>query len=544
MPTSTPAAAAASPPRAGLREWIGLAVVCLAALMVAVDATVLDVAIPFISEDLQPSSTALLWIIDAYGFVIAALLVTMGTLGDRIGRRRVLLVGSAGFGLASVLAAFAGASWVLILARVLQGAAGATLMPATLASIRSLFRDPRQRGTAIGVWGAMWGGGAAAGPLIGGWLLEHFWWGSVFLVNVPVMVVLLVAAPFVVPETRDPRPGRFDLPGAALSVVAMLAVVLAIKEMAAHGPSVAMGLVALVGLAAGWWFVRRQLRSEHPLVDLTLFANPVFATAIKVNLLAVFALAGVLFFGSQYLQLVLELSPLQAGLVMVPGTAGMVIGSLVAAPLARWWGNRWALVVPLTVAVAGAAVMTGLRVSGGVGPYGVGFALIGIGSGVALTLTSALVVESVVPERAGAASAISETGYELGNALGVAVLGSVVTGVYRRGFDTGAAPPEVAAQLRETLGGAVRVAGEFGEQGQQWLAAAREAFVAGAHVGTVVTIVVLSATVVLAAVRLSPVRLSRGRLDLFGARSREFDHQVQPEGGHQDDCGDREQAHR
>ncbi len=539
-PSSPPVPVSAPPvPRAGLRQWLGLATVCLAVLIVAVDGTVLDVAVPFISEALQPTSTELLWIIDVYSFVIAALLVTMGTVGDRIGRRKVLLLGITGFGLSSMLAAFAAEPWILITARVLQGAAGATLMPATLGLIRALFPDPRQRGAAIGIWGAMWGGGAAAGPLLGGWLLEHFWWGSVFLINVPVMALLLLTAPLVVPETRDPRPGRFDLPSAAMSMVALLAVVLAIKETATAGPSWLMLAVGLVGVALAVVFVHRQLRITHPLVDLTLFANPTFATAIKVNLLAVFALAGVLFYGSQYLQLVLELSPLRAGLAMLPGTVAMMGGSLLAAPLARWWGNRWALAVPLAIAAGGAGVMIGLPAHGTPVRYVLGFALLCIGAGIATTLTSALVVESVPAERTGSASAISETGFELGSALGVAVLGTAVTAVYRGTVDTTGAAPSVADAIRETLGGAVRVTAHLGETGQALLASAQEAFVAAARVGSVAATVLLVATAVLAVVRLSPRAIRSHR-----ARTRQYDPDVHAEGEDQQSGGDVEQALR
>lgn len=496
-------AGAAMPPRAGIRQWIGLAVLMLAVLLIAIDATVLDVAVPFISEDLAPSSAQLLWIIDAYGFVLAALLVTMGTLGDRIGRRRLLIMGAVGFGVASVLAAFSTVPAMLIAARVLQGIAGATLMPATLASIRSMFHDSRQRATAIGVWGAMWGGGAAAGPLVGGWLLEHFAWGSVFLINVPVLLVLVVAAPFVVPESCDPHPGRFDPVSAGLSMVALLGVAAAVKEFAVHGPTWPALAAAVVGVAAGWQFVRRQVTSADPLIDLRLFGQPLLATAVLVNLLAVFALSGVLYFGSQYLQLVLEQSPLRAGLAMLPGTVAMVVGSLLSGGLGRRWGAGRALAVPLIVAGAGAAVMVFLPSSGSVLPYVAGFTLVGLGAGVALTLTSALVVEAVEPERAGAASAVSETSYELGGALGVAVLGSLTTAVYRATVNTDALTAGPAGAVRETLGGAVVVAKDLpGQLGDAVLASAHQSFVAGAHVASAVTAVLMVLTAVLAAVRL------------------------------------------
>ncbi|MFC5996071.1 MFS transporter [Pseudonocardia hispaniensis] len=502
----------AVPTRAGVREWLGLAVLALAVLLIAVDATVLDVAVPFISEALGPTSSQLLWIIDVYSFVLAGLLVTMGTLGDRIGRRRLLLAGAAGFGVASVLAAFSTTPGMLITARVLQGVSGATLMPATLASIRSMFRDPAQRVTAIGIWGAMWGGGAAVGPLLGGWLLEHFWWGSVFLVNVPIMILLLAAAPRVIPESRDPRPGRFDLVSAGLSILAMLATVYAVKETAAHGPSWLPVVLGGLGVVVGWVFVRRQRTLDDPLIDVRLFRLPSFSTAIVANALSVFALAGVLFFGSQFVQLVLGHRPLSAGLLMLPGTAASVVGSLLAAPLARWWGTRLALGVPLMVTALGAVSMIGLSPHGGAVLYASAFTLIGLGAGVALTLTSAMVVETVEPERAGAASAVSETSYELGGAAGIAVLGSVLMAVFRGRLDVTALAEDDARAARETLGGAIATAKRLESGvGAELVRSAHQAFVAGIHVAAIGTALLLLVTAVLALFLLRPARGGAGR---------------------------------
>src|SRR5690625_4291581 len=297
----------------------------MAVLLIAVDGTVLDLAVPSLSDHLGPSGTELLWIIDVYSFVLAALLVTMGVLADRVGRRRLLMIGAAGFGLASLMAALSTTPVMLIAARVLMGVFGATLMPSTLGLIRALFPDTRQRATAIGIWGAMWGGGAAIGPLIGGVLLEHFWWGSVFLINIPVLIVLLIALPLTVPESKDPAPGRFDVPGMVLFIAAMVPLVFALKETAVAGVQlrllsiaamvplvfalketavawVQLRLLAIaaIGVAAAVGFIRRQRRTDHPLMDLSLFSNPVFTASIVTNLLSVFALAGVLFFGSQY----------------------------------------------------------------------------------------------------------------------------------------------------------------------------------------------------------------------------------------------------
>lgn len=485
---------------ASRKDWLGLVVLAFAVLLISVDATVLDLALPFISEDLAPSSTQLLWIIDVYSFVLAGLLVTMGTLGDRIGRRRLLLIGAAGFGLASLVAAWSVSPEMLIAARVLQGVSGATLMPATLGLIRTMFVNPRQRTTAIGVWGAMAGGGAAAGPLIGGWLLEHYWWGSVFLVNLPVMIGLIALGPLVIPESKNPEPGRFDLVSAGLSMLAMVPLVYAVKETAVHGPSAVLAAIGLVGVAAGWVFVRRQRVLDDPMIDLSLFSRPAFSTAVLTNLLSVFALAGVLFFGSQYLQLVLGYRPLEAGLLMLPGTLISALASLVAAWLVRWWTPSRVLSVGLVVAAVGAAAMIALRPDGGPLAFVVGFVLAGAGIGVALTLTNDLVVGAVEPERAGAASAVSETAYELGIALGVAVLGSVVLAIFRRGMDVSALTADQAHVAQGTLGGAVEVSHSLpADRAADFVASAQAAFVDGMHVAAGATAVVLLATAILVA---------------------------------------------
>ncbi|MGB6180560.1 MAG: MFS transporter [Rhodococcus sp. (in: high G+C Gram-positive bacteria)] len=474
-----------------------------AVMLVAVDGTVLDIALPFLSSDLRPTSTELLWIIDVYSFVLAGLLVTMGTVGDRIGRRRLLLLGAAGFGLSSVVAAFAVDPTMLIAARVMQGIAGATLMPATLGLIRTMFQVHRQRTLAIGVWGAMAGGGAAAGPLVGGYLLEHFWWGSVFLINVPIMAALLVLGPLTIPESKDPKPGRFDVPSAVLSILAIVPVVYAIKESAAHGADIAMLPVALGGIVAGIVFVRRQRRLAAPMIDLTLFAQRRFSTAVATNLLSVFSLAGVLFFGSQYLQSVLGTSPLEAGLVMVPGTASSILASLAAAHLVRRWEAGTVLAVGLAMSSVGAAMLTRLGQTDGIPVFMASFVLVGIGAGLALTLTSDLVVGSVPAPRAGAASAVSETAYELGIALGVALIGSVVMSVFRSGVDTSSLDASSASGARETIGEAVSIAGSLpAEIGDVLADSARTAFVDGMHVAAVATAVVLAVNAVLVAVAL------------------------------------------
>ncbi|MBF6141347.1 MFS transporter [Nocardia farcinica] len=476
------------PPRATARAWWGLAVLALALLLLSIDATVLDLAVPAISADLAPTTPQLLWIIDVYSFVLAGLLVVMGDLGDRIGRRKLLLIGAVGFGLASAVAAWAVSPEMLIAARVLQGVAGATLMPATLGLIRSMFLDPRQRTIAIAVWSAMAGGGAAAGPLLGGWLLEHYWWGSVFLVNLPVMLVLLMLGPVLIPESRDPSPGRFDVPSAALSLLALVPIVYAIKETAAHGPRPVLASAAAVGVLAAVLFVRRQRRLARPMLDLTLFARPQFRVAVVTSLLAVFALAGVLFFGSQYLQLVLGRSPLQAGLLLLPGLAASVVASLAAAWLVQRWRPGAVLAGALVTAAAGAAVFLRLGPDAATStlPFILGFLGVGAGVGVALTVSSDLVVSSAPPERAGAAAAVSETAYETGIALGVALLGSVVMAIFRGSLT------DLPDTARESLGAATEFARGLPQAtAETMLTSVHEAFLSGVHLAATGTATIL-----------------------------------------------------
>ncbi|MBB5913736.1 DHA2 family multidrug resistance protein-like MFS transporter [Nocardia transvalensis] len=505
----------ALPRRATARDWAGLGVLVLALLLISVDATVLDIAVPAISAHLAPTTPQLLWIIDVYSFVLAGLLVTMGTLGDRIGRRRLLLIGAAGFGVASVLAAWSVNPEMLIAARVLQGVAGATLMPATLGLIRSMFTNARQRTTAIAVWSSAATGGAALGPLLGGWLLEHFWWGSVFLINLPVMAVLVALGPLLVPESRDPNPGRFDVISAGLSMLALVPIVYAVKEIAAHGVRPAMLGVAAAGVLAGALFVRRQRRLADPMLDLRLFALPRFRTAVLTSLLAVFALAGVLFFGSQYLQLVQGRSPLDAGLRLLPGMLASMASALVSAWLVRVWQPSKVLGGALVVAALGAGLFAWLSAdpAAGTAAFIVGFLLVGAGVGVALTVSSDLVVGSAPPERAGAAAAVSETAYEAGVALGVAVLGSVVMAVFRHGLDVSQVPGSQVGAARESLGSAVDTASTLPDQAAAaLLEAARAAFVSGIHLASIATAAILLLAALIAfRTRTSPVRAGADR---------------------------------
>ncbi|MHA6627486.1 MFS transporter [Pseudonocardia sichuanensis] len=455
------AAPDAPPVRAGRREWTALATLVLPTLIVAMDLVVLILATPALTAALRPSGTQLLWITDVYGFLIAGSLVTMGTLGDRIGRRRLLLAGAAAFGLASLFAAFAPTPELLILARALLGIAGATLMPSTLSLLRSLFADPAQRTVAIGLWVTTFSAGTVVGPLVAGVLLQHFWWGSVFLINLPVMALLLLVGPRLLPEVRDPAPGRFDLPGAALSVVAVLAVIYGVKRTAESGADATALLAVLAGVVVGAVFARRQLRIAHPLIDLRLFRSAPFATSVAVNILIGVTMAGIFLFVAQYLQLVIGMSPLVAGLWLIPPTAGIIAASMLATVLVRRMPAAHLVGGGLAVAAAGLAVLAQVGTGADLAVVVTGTVLLGIGAGPASTLSVDLIVGSAPPERAGAASAVSETGNELGNALGIALLGSIGVAVYRGtmadGLPAGAAgllAPADAAAAADTLAGA------------------------------------------------------------------------------------------
>lgn len=495
---------APSAPRAGRRAWFGLAALMLPVLLVSIDNTVLSFAIPQLSQALSPSASQLLWIVDIYPLILAGLLVTIGTLGDRVGRRRLLLVGATGFGLVSVYAAFAGDATHLIAARALLGLFGATLMPSTLALLRNLFLDDNQRRLAIAIWASAFSAGSALGPIVGGWLLEHFWWGSIFLINVPVLVVLLVVAPFVLPESRNPGSARLDPLSVVLSVVSMLPFVFGIKKLASDGVSPLGVASLLLGVALGVLFVRRQTRSSSPLLEVGLFKNRVFSASVLANFMAVFSISGLIFFVSQYLQLVLELSPMEAGLYLLPGAAATVAMGLAAVALARI-APIWLLIpVGLLLATLGYLLGTTLTGSSSVGVIVVIFVLVGGGAGLAETLTNDAILASVPPERAGAASGISETAYELGASLGVAILGSVLAAVYRTRLELPAGlDPAVADQARETLGGAVSAAdGLPAGQADALLEAAKAAFAHGVDLTSAIGAVLAFLTAVVIGVAL------------------------------------------
>ncbi len=491
-------------PSAGRKEWTALAVLMLPLLLVSMDVSVLYFAVPFISQDLDPTATQQLWILDIYGFVLAGLLLTMGSLGDRIGRRRLLLIGALGFGLASVGAAYAPSAELLIAASAVLGIAGATLMPSTLALIRNMFHDDAQRSRAIAIWTGVLSTGVAIGPVLSGVLLQHFWWGSVFLVNIPAMLLLLVLGPVLLPEfraDRADRAGRFDILSAALSLLAVLPVIYGIKEWATRGFSMEYVALIGVGIAAGAIFVLRQRRISDPMLDLALFRRRQFSGSATANAVAMFALVGNAVFLTQYLQSVQGLSPLAAALWSL--APSVVVGA--CAPLAGSLGRRFdpAFVMAggFLVAAVGFAVLTLVTPASTLAVVLIGAGVLSAGLVTVLTIVTEIAMRTIDPARAGSAAAVMETGSEFGGALGIAILGSVGAAIYAGRMavvDVPGAVPDAVHAARETLAGATIVAAELpADAGSALLAGARDAFTAGMHGVAFVGVALMAATAVL-----------------------------------------------
>jgi DHA2 family multidrug resistance protein-like MFS transporter len=497
--------------RQGWRGWAALTVLMLPVLLVSVDNTVLSFALPEIARDVAPTSAQQLWIIDAYPLVLAGLLVTMGSLGDRFGRRRMLMLGATGFAAVSGAAAFAPSAELLIAARAAMGVFGAMLMPSTLSLLRSIFTDRDQRRLAIAVWASMFSAGSALGPIVGGILLEHFAWGAVFLLAIPVLIPLLILAPILVPESRDPKPGRIDPLSIVLSMATMVPIVYAIKEAAVHGlGALPLALVA-AGLLFGWLFVRRQLRAKSPMLDMRLFRRGTFTGALLVNLLSVVALVGFLYFVTQHLQLVIGMSPLNAGLALVPGLVLMIASGLAVVPVSRRVSPRIVVPAALALSVAGYVLVALSTDAAALGTLVAAFGLLGIGIGAAETVSNELILASAPPAKAGAASAVSETAYEVGAVLGTAVLGGILTALYRGGIVLpDGVPAEAADAARETLAGATTVAESLpADLGAQVLAASASAFDAGVGVTSLIGAGLVVCAAVVAATTLRGSRTQR-----------------------------------
>lgn len=490
------------------RSWIALAVLTLPVMLIAIDNTVLAFALPAIAEDFRPAASTQLWIVDVYSLVLAALLVAMGSLGDRIGRRRLLMIGAAGFAIVSAVAAFAPSAEMLVLARAVLGFFGAMLMPSTLSLIRNIFTEASARRLAIAIWASCFTAGSTLGPIVGGALLEHFHWGSVFLIAVPILLPLLILAPKLVPESRDPNPGPLDLFSVVLSFVAMLPLVWAIKTAAHDGLSVLVAAAVVVGIGAGVLFVRRQNRRPIPMLDMELFRSGPFTSSVLANFLSIVGLIGFIFFVSQHLQLVLGLSPLAAGLVTLPGAVVSMIAGISVVKAAKHFSAQALIVFGLVFVAAGFILILLFRHDLSVGAIIVSFIVLELGVGVSQTISNDTIVASVPAAKAGAASAVSETAYELGAVVGAATLGTIFTAFYRTNVEVPAGlTPVQAGDAAESIGGATAVARELpAPTAEKLLESAHTAFDSGiAPTATLAaTLVLAAAVIVIVAFRRSP----------------------------------------
>ncbi|WP_433386132.1 MFS transporter [Micromonospora sp. KLBMP9576] len=493
--------------RAGRREWIALAVLCLPTLLTTVDISVLILALPRLAVDLGASSTQQLWVTDIYGFVIAGFLVLMGTLGDRLGHRTVLLAGAAGFLVASLLAAYSTSIEMLLVSRALLGIAAATVMPSVLALISQLFPNPAQMGAAMGVWGTTIMLGVILGPVVGGLLLDAFWWGSIFLMGVPVMALLLVLGPRLLPKARHPHPGRLDPLSAVLSLAALLPLVYGLKEIARAGWQAEPVGVVLVGLAFASAFVTRQRHLTHPMLDLELFRNPVVSTIVLLGLAFGFITAGTGLVSTLYMQLVEGMSPLSVALWMLIPAAAMIIGGNVGPAVARTVRPAYVLGAGMLLAAVGALIITQVSASGGLATLITGLVVMYVGGSPSATLANAVLMGAAPPEKAGAAGSLSSTGGELGVALGVAILGSVAGTVYGSAVEVPPTVPPVEAMVAgESIVGAATVAETLPEPvAGQLLDSAREAFTQALHGASVINLVLFLAVAALLVFRLRVV---------------------------------------
>ncbi|MFD9815000.1 MFS transporter [Streptomyces sp. NPDC059080] len=484
-------------PGGGANHWTVLIVLCVSLLFVALDTTILYVAVPSVTEDLRPGPVELLWIVDVYPLIAASLLILFGTLGDRVGRRRILLLGYGLFGAASALAALAPNPQILMTARALLGIGGAMIMPATLSILRQVFPDRRERAVAIGVWSAVAAVGAAVGPVLGGFLVENFWWGSVFLINVPMMLVMLLIGRWLLPESRGERNGPWDVVGAVVAALGVLGVVLGVKRIG--GGTAVLGVTTLgpivLGLLLLVLFVRRQHRREHPLIDMRLFARSAFGTSVGCIVLAMLALVGLQLIAVQYLQLVLGLSPLQTGLRMLPLVFAAMAAGLTGSRILQILGPRTMVSCGFVLTAGAVLCLTAMNAHDRFWLLSAGFVLLGFGFQTTLFGAYESMLSEAPPEQAGGAAAIGETSYQLGAGIGVALLGSVMNAAYAPGIGhvAGVSARE-AASASHSLGEAYNVAAALdGPAGAALRVVARDAFVRGLHITLVASAVLLLA---------------------------------------------------
>jgi len=465
------------------RRWWTLAVMCLSLMVIGVDNTILNVALPTLVRDLGATTSQLQWIVDSYTLVFAGLLLTAGSLGDRFGRRRALSAGLLVFGAGSVASALAGSAEQLILTRALMGVGGALIMPATLSIISNVFTVPAERGRAIAVWAGFSAMGIAIGPLSGGWLLEHFWWGSVFMVNIPIVVLALAGGRLFVPESKDPAPRGLDPPGALLSIVGLVALVWAIIEAPVHGwtdaTTLSAFLLAAVFLAG---FVAWERHTDHPMLDVHLFANPRFSAASIAVTLVFFALFGSTFLQTQYLQFLLGYSAFEAGLRVGPVALVLMVVAPLSARLVERVGTKVIVAAGLATVSFSLAILSFATVTSGYPLVLASILVLGVGMGMTMAPATESIMGSLPRAKAGVGSAVNDTTRQVGGALGVAVLGSLLASTYASSLGAG-----VPAAAKASVGAALDVAGRLGgAEGSALAASARSAYVDGMGVGVLV----------------------------------------------------------
>jgi DHA2 family multidrug resistance protein-like MFS transporter len=484
-----------------------LAVLALPTFLVSIDLFVLLLALPTLSKDIGATSTEQLWIMDMYGFLMAGFLVTMGSLGDRIGRRKLLLIGAAWFGIVSLIAAHSTSPGMLIAMRALMGISGATLMPSTLALIFNMFHDPKQRAKAIGMWGGTFTLGAIVGPLIGGALLTHFWWGSVFLLAAPVMLALIVLGPIVLPEYKHQGAGRLDPPSVVLSLATMLPIIYGIKQLALRGFQPLPVIAVVVGVVCGVTFGRRQLKLADPILDLRLFKIPSATTPLISQLAYSVTGGGVMLLMMQYFELVRGMSPLRAGLAMVPGMASATLGFMVITPwLAARIRPAYVIAVGMTGVAIVLAVFTQIGATSGTATLIIGFAFLSICGAPLVALGTGMIISAAPPERAASAGSMAQLSNEFGGTLGVALLGTVGFAIYRHQMAhavPAGLPASAAAGARDNLADASTAAAHAPQPAAtELLARAHDAYATGIHTVAGIGAILLFGVAVLIAVRL------------------------------------------
>lgn len=466
------------PTASAQNRWAVLSVLVFSLLAVAVDVTVLNVAIPTLAQELRPTSAQMLWIVNIYSLMVGGLLLSAGTLGDRFGRKRFLLAGFALFGGASALAALSGSAEMLLFARAALGVGAAVIMPSTLSILRNVFTDRKERTFALGVWASVAGAGAAVGPLLAGFLLGHFWWGSVFLINVPLMGLAFVFGIWLVPESRDPNPPRWDVVGALLSVAGLFTLVYSIQQVSEDGLTATVMATGLGGIALLFVLVLWLRRTDQPLIDLELFRDRSFAVAAGCLVIAMFAMIGLMFLVTQQLQVVMGYSPLEAGIRLIPLILGAIVGAPLVAVIVPRFGTRVALSIGLLIMAISLLILTNIGPDTSYLILAV-FPVLGAGAGAAMTAASDAIMSTASADRAGGAAGIEETSYQLGSGLGVAVMGSIAAAVYAGQLNPiGGVPDQVMEAARENVAAAAAIADRFPpELGNRLLHAAESAFV-------------------------------------------------------------------